>query len=82
MSFTKNSVGVRATHDEICEIWYRISREDVEWVLEKCSGCALDENTKAGGIEIRSLLEHQNYNLENVHIATATLIKFAQKILY
>ena len=39
-------------------------------------------HTKAGGIEIRSLSEHQNYNLENVHIATATLIKFAQKILY
>ena len=38
--------------------------------------------TKAGGIEIRPLSEHQNSNLENVHITTATLIKFAQKIVY
>jgi hypothetical protein len=38
--------------------------------------------TKAGGIEIRLFLEHQNYGLENVHIATAKLIKFAQKIVY
>jgi hypothetical protein len=33
--------------------------------------------TKAGGIEIHPLSEHQNYNLENVHITTATLVKFA-----
>jgi len=33
--------------------------------------------TKAGGIKIRPLSEHQNYNLENVHITTSTLIKFA-----
>jgi len=39
-------------------------------------------STKAGGIEIGSLSEHQNYNLENVHITTATLIKFTQKIIY
>jgi hypothetical protein len=38
--------------------------------------------TKAGGIEIRTFSEHQNYNLENVHITTATLIKFARKIVY
>jgi hypothetical protein len=38
--------------------------------------------TKAGGIEIRSLLERQSYNLEKIHITTATLIKFAQKIVY
>ena len=55
MSFTKNSVGVRATHDEICEIWYRISREDVEWVLEKCSGCALDEN-KQGTVVVKPIV--------------------------
>jgi hypothetical protein len=41
-----------------------------------------DRCTKAGGIEIRPISEHQNYNLENVHITTATLIKFAQKIMY
>jgi hypothetical protein len=37
------------------------------------------EYTKAGGIEIRSISEHRNYNLENVHynITTATLIKLA-----
>jgi hypothetical protein len=38
--------------------------------------------TKAGGIEIRSFSEHQNYNLENVYITTATLIKFTQKIIH
>jgi hypothetical protein len=38
--------------------------------------------TKAGGIEIRPLSEHQTYNLENVHITTATLIKSTQKIIY
>ena len=38
-------------------------------------------STKAGGIEIRPLSEHQNYNLENVYITTATLIKIAQKIV-
>jgi hypothetical protein len=38
--------------------------------------------TKAGGIEIRPLSEHQNHGLENVNMTTATLIKFAQKILY
>jgi len=42
-------------------------------ILELC--------TKASGFEIRTLSEHQNYNLENVHITTATLIKFAQKIV-
>jgi hypothetical protein len=41
----------------------------------------LKRTTKAGGIEIRPLSEHQNRNLENVHITTATLIKFAQKIV-
>jgi hypothetical protein len=39
-------------------------------------------STKADSIEIRPLSEHQNWNLENAHITTATLIKFAQKILY
>jgi len=38
--------------------------------------------TKAGAIEIRPLLEYQNYDLENVHITTVTLIKFAQKFVY
>jgi len=33
-------------------------------------------------IEIRPLLEYQNYDLENVHIATVTLIKLAQKFVY
>jgi hypothetical protein len=38
--------------------------------------------TKAGGIEMRPLSDHPNHSLENGHITTATLIKFAQKILY
>jgi hypothetical protein len=33
-------------------------------------------STKAGGIEMRPLSEHQNYGLENVNRTTATLIKF------
>jgi hypothetical protein len=37
---------------------------------------------KAGGIEIRPLSQHQNWSLENAHIKTAMLVKFAQKILY
>jgi len=37
--------------------------------------------TKAAGFEIRLRSEHQNYNLENEHITTATLIKFTQKIV-
>jgi hypothetical protein len=36
--------------------------------------------TKADGIEIRPLQNTKIYNLENVHITTATLIKFAQEI--
>jgi hypothetical protein len=40
------------------------------------------EAKKAGGIEIRLPSEHQNYNLRNVHITIATLIKFTQKIVY
>jgi len=40
--------------------------------------------TKVGAyfVEIRPLSEHQNYNLESVHIKTATLIKFAREIVY
>jgi hypothetical protein len=44
-------------------------------------GESFEPNTKAGGIKIRPLSEHQNYNLENVHITTATLIKFTQKFV-
>jgi hypothetical protein len=44
-------------------------------------GGGFNLSTKAGGIEIRPSSEHQNYNLESVHITTATFIKFAQKTL-
>jgi hypothetical protein len=38
------------------------------------------DSKKTDRFEIGSLSEHQNYNLENVRITTATLIKFARKI--
>src|SRR5277367_81347 len=50
MYFANNFIGVQPTHDAICEVWYRISREDVEWVLKKCSGCALDENKQGKAV--------------------------------
>jgi len=43
-------LGVRPTHNAICEVWYGVSQEDVEWVLEKCSSCALDENKQGTAV--------------------------------
>jgi hypothetical protein len=39
------------------------------------------QGTKAGGIEIQPLSEHQNQNLENIFRTTATPIIFARKFL-
>ena len=50
MYFANNFIGVRPTHDATCEVWYGISREDVEWVLEKCSSCALEENKQGKAV--------------------------------
>jgi hypothetical protein len=67
MYFTNNFIGVRPTHDAICEVWYGISREDVEWVLEKCSGCALDENKQGKAvvkpIETRCCMDRIEFDL-------------------
>ena len=67
MCFTNNYIRVRPTHDEIYEVWYGISREDVEWVLEKCSMCALDEDKQGTAvvkpIETRYCMDRIEFDL-------------------
>ena len=67
MYFTNNFIRVRPTHDEICEVWYRISREDVDWVLEKCSVYALDEDKQGKAvvkpIETRCCIDRIEFDL-------------------
>jgi hypothetical protein len=51
--------------------------------LAACERRALGQiNTKARANENWALSEHQNYDLKNVHITAATLIKCAQKTVY
>jgi hypothetical protein len=50
MYFANKSIGVRPIYDEISEVWYGVSREDVEWVLERCTICKLDEFQKGKAI--------------------------------
>jgi hypothetical protein len=67
MYFTNNFIGVRPTHDEICEVWYRISREDVKWVFERCSVYALDEDKQSIAvvkpIETRCCIDRIEFDL-------------------
>lgn len=67
MYSANNFIEIRATHDELCTVWYGISREDVEWVVEKCKGCALNEDNQGTAvvkpIETRFCMDRVEFDL-------------------
>ena len=62
MQLATKILGVTPTHDAIQEVWYGITRDDVEWVLEKRAVCALNTENKGKAvvkpIETRCILDH------------------------
>jgi hypothetical protein len=59
--------------------WHVITHGTSLYLSPMTPLCMPRHATKAGGIEIRPLSEHQNHSLD---ITTATIIKIAQKFIY